>query len=117
MAKDDYYTIVAKILIFLYKKLKGKEKRDVKEYILPMTKDFPIEEEYMKYVLEKMSEQGFVERVSIIKAWGGTIVNIDYSEMRITPTGIDYMIENATLRKVIEGLKEAAEIASLFNPL
>ncbi len=117
MAKDDYYTLVAKILVFLYKKLKGKETRDIKEYILPMTKDFPVSEEYMQYVLEKMAEQGYVEKVVISRAWGGDIINLDYNNMRITPAGIDYMLENSTLRKVIEGLKEAAEISSLFSPL
>lgn len=117
MAKDDYYIIVAKILVFLYKKLKGKEKRDIKEYIIPMTNDFPINEDYLNYVIEKMLEQGFVEKVTVIRAWGGDIVGFDYSEMRITPLGIDYMLDNSRLRKVIEGLKEAAEISSLFKPL
>lgn len=117
MAKDDYYTIAAKILIFLYKKLKGKETRENTEYIMPMTKDFPISEEYLQYVIEKMQEQGYIEKVVIVKAWGGDIVRFDYSKMRIEPAGIDYMLENTTIRKVIEGLKEAAEIASLFSPL
>lgn len=115
MGRDDYYTIVAKILVFLYKKLKGKDKHDVKDYVLPMTKDFPISEDYMLYVLEKMTEQGFVENVFITKGMGGVVVNIDYEDMRITPAGIDYMLENTTIRKVIGGLKEAAEISSLFS--
>ena len=57
MAKDDYYTIVAKILVFLYKKLQGKEKGSVKEYIIPMTKDFPISEEYFQYVIANTMHQ------------------------------------------------------------
>ena len=117
MAKDDYYTIVAKILVFLYKKLKGKEKRTVEEYIAPMTDDFPITEEYFQYVIEKMQEQGYVEHVYISKSMGHVIYEMDISKMRITPAGIDYMLDNTTLRKVIEGLKEAAEISSLFSLL
>ena len=117
MARDDYYTIVAKILVFLYKKLKKKDDRAVMDYIVPLSKDFPVDEEYLQYVLEKMSERGLVERIKITKAWGGDVAYMDYSKMRITPEGIDYMLENRTLRKVAEGLKEAAGIASLFNPL
>ncbi len=48
MAKDDYYTIVAKILVYLYKKYKQK---DIEQnYILPMTKNFPIYEEQHRII-------------------------------------------------------------------
>ena len=40
MAKDDYYTLVAKILVYLYKKYKQKEIE--KDYISPLTKDFSV---------------------------------------------------------------------------
>lgn len=117
MAADDYYTIVGKILVFLYKKLKGKDTREIRDYIVPMSKDFPITEEYFQYVIEKLQEQGYVEHVYISKTMRYVIYQMDISDMRITPAGIGYMLENTTLRKVIEGLKEAAEIASLFKPL
>lgn len=45
MVKDDYYTIVAKILVYLYKKYKQKDIEQ--DYITPMTKDFPIKEEQL----------------------------------------------------------------------
>ena len=114
MAKDDYYTIVCKILVFLYKKLKGKEKRSTIEYIAPLTKDFPIEESYMEYVIEQMVDQGFVDKVNIIRGWGGDIVRMDYEAMRITPAGIDHLRDNDKMRRVAETLIEAAPIASLF---
>lgn len=117
MAKDDYYTIVAKILIFLYKSVQGKEKREVTEYIAAGTEDFPINEDFLKYVIEKMQEQGFVERVYISKTMGGAIYEVDISRMRITPAGIDYMIENSTLRKVMGTLKEAGGVMGLLSPL
>lgn len=114
MAKDDYHVIVAKILIFLYKRLKKKDTRTVEEYISPMTDDFPIDEEYMQYVIEKLSERGYVERVHITRAMGGVIVRMDCSSMRITPEGIDYLRENSTIRKVALALKEVVPIAGLF---
>lgn len=114
MAKDEYYVIVCKILVFLYKKLKGKEQRLNVEYIAPLTKDFPIDEEYLWYVIEKMNEKGLVEKVTIIKAWGGDVVRIDYDKMRITPEGIDYLKDNSTMQKVVQTLHEAIPIMSLF---
>ena len=41
MAKDEYYVIVAKILVYLYAKLKGKNKTPAVEYIHAMSNDFP----------------------------------------------------------------------------
>ena len=45
MAKDDYHVIAAKILVHLYKKYKQKEVDP--NYILPLTKDFPIQEQQL----------------------------------------------------------------------
>ena len=115
MAKDDYYVIVCKILIFLYKKLKGKDDRKNEEYIVPLSKDFPIDEEYLMYIIEKIVEQKMVEKVIITKAWGGDVIKIDYSKMRITVEGIDYLRENSVMRKVAETLQEAMPIFSLFQ--
>lgn len=115
MAKDDYYTIVCKILIFLYKRLKGIEKREPIEYILCDTKDFPIDDDYMKYVIEHMEAQGLIDKVIIVRVWGGDIARIDWSNMRITPAGIDYLQNNSTMVKVANTLKEALPIISLFG--
>lgn len=71
MANDDYDTLVFKILAFLYKCLKGKTEDRPAESIQPMTKDFPIQEDYLNYILIKMQEQGLVERLDVSKAWGG----------------------------------------------
>ena len=46
MAKDDYHVIMCKILIYLYKRLKRKSKVLPEEYLIPLTKYFPIHEEY-----------------------------------------------------------------------
>lgn len=115
MAKDDYYVIVAKILVFLYKRLKKKTTTAVETYIVPMTGDFPIDEEYLQYVIEKLLEKGYVERVLITHAWGGDIVGMNISKMRITPEGIDHLRENNIIRKAALALKEAAPIISLFT--
>ena len=115
MARDDYYTLVCKILVFLYKKLKGKDKTDQVEYIAPLTNDFPVEKDYLWYVVEHMEAQGLVENVVIRRAWGGDIVLMDWSKMRITPAGIDYLRENSTMKKIANLLPEARAIWELFS--
>lgn len=54
MAKDDYYTLVAKILVYLYKKYKQKEIE--KDYISPLTKDFPVKDEQLMETVSMMIE-------------------------------------------------------------
>ena len=56
MAKDDMPVLFCKILIYLYKVLKGKQERD-KYYIQPMTNDFPISETYLQTVLVELQEK------------------------------------------------------------
>lgn len=115
MAKDEYYVLVCKILVYLYKRLKGKTKIKPEEYLLPLTKDFPIHEEYFLYVLEKMQEQGYIEKVVFIKVWGEDIIMADSSRIRITPRGIDYLRNDSVMNKLIHTIPEAADIISLFQ--
>lgn len=111
MGKSDYYTIVAKLLVYLYKKYKRMNVDE--EYILPLTKDFPISEEQLMETVDMMQEQGFVIG-NIVKAWGGDIVLIDYQSLKITPAGIDYLQDNSKIRRICETLKEAKTIWELF---
>lgn len=102
MAKDDYHVIVAKILIYLYKKYKRK---DIElNYIAPLTKDFPIKEEQLIETVSMMIELGYIKG-TCIKAWGGDIVLIDYETLKITPTGIEYLKENSIIKKICETLR------------
>lgn len=111
MAKNDYYVIVAKILVYLYKKYKC---IDVDEdYIRPMSEAFPIEEKQMFETIEMMATQGFITG-TVIKEWGGNVILVDYHSLKITPQGIDYLHDNSKIRKVCEGLKEALPIIEFF---
>ena len=111
MAKNDYYTIVAKILVYLYRKYKGLTSDS--EKIIPMSGDYPVEEKQLMETIGMMQEQNFIKGI-IIRDWGGEIVIVDYDSLKITPQGIDYLRENSTIRTVCETLKEAAQIWSLF---
>ncbi len=112
MAKDDYHTLVAKILVYLYKKYKQKDVD--RDYILPMTKDFPIKEEQLLETISMIIDEGLVKG-KYIKAWGGDIVMIDYNSLKITPAGIDYLQDNSKIRKICETLIEAKSIWELFT--
>ena len=111
MSKDDYYVIVTKILVYLYKKYKQLEVDQ--DYILPMTKDFPIQKQQLFDTIEMMKGQGLIKG-NVTKAWGEEIIAIDYSSLKILPGGIDYLQDNSKVRKICETLKEAKEIFSLF---
>ena len=50
MGKTDYYTIAAKILVYLYKKYKRMKAEE--DYLFPSTKDFPISEEQLTETTE-----------------------------------------------------------------
>lgn len=63
MAKDDYFTLVAKVLVYLYARLKGKEKTSPAQYLHPMSKDFPVSEDYFDYVLNEMMEHNYIAPV------------------------------------------------------
>lgn len=110
MANDDYYTLVAKILVHLYKKYKQKDIE--KDYIYPLTKDFPVKEEQLMETISMMIEQGLIKG-TCTKAWGG-IVMIDYNSLKITSAGIDYLQDNSKIRKICETLIEAKSIWELF---
>lgn len=112
MGKTDYYTIVAKILVYLYKKYKHIATDE--DYIAPMTKDFPIGAEQLNETIDMMKEQGFL-RGDFTKVWGDDIVMIDYKSLKITPAGIDYLQDNSKIRKICETLKDAKSIWELFR--
>lgn len=115
MAKDDYYTIVGKILAFLYLKLKKKSDKGV-EYLSPNTKDFPIDEEYFEYVLEHMQKQGLIDGVILVKACGGEVINLTITErIRITPAGIDFLIENNKIRRALKNMPQMGWLAEMFK--
>ena len=54
MAKDDYYVIVAKILVYLYKKYKCIEVDE--DYIRPRSEAFPIEEKQLFETIDMMAK-------------------------------------------------------------
>ena len=116
MAKDDYYVLAAKVLVYLYKRLKKKTSEDL-SYLSPYTKQFPVDAEYFDYVIENLARQGMIEGVVVTPVWGAhPLVEISQT-IRITPAGIDYLQENSKIRKILELLPEAAGLVAEFLPI
>jgi len=109
MARDDYYVIVYNILAYLYVQLKNGDKVDP-EMLKASSKYLDINESYWLYILEHLIDDGYIERAYIKKGWGNTLLDVDLSECRITPAGIDYLCNNNLMEKAKEFLKDVKAI-------
>jgi hypothetical protein len=115
MGNDDYDVIVCKVLIYFYRKLKGKiSEDDLKYYLNPMTRQLPIQEDYLNAVLMDLIDQGFIADAKVTRAWGDDVIDINIDNARITMKGVDFLKENSTMHKIAKTLKEAIPIWSLF---
>jgi hypothetical protein len=109
VAKDDYFVFVYRVLAYLYDCLKGERTLDF-DYLRPLTKDFPIEEEYFDYIIENLYKDGYVEGVVLVPILGVAQSKIKYTaSLRITPKGIEYLIDNSMMAKAKEFLKTLKE--------
>ena len=109
MAKDDYDKLVCLILTYLYARIKCQTDIKPEDYLQPLTKDFPIVEDYFHFILESMLRAGYIEGITFTRTWNGDIISADgMSDIRITADGIHYLSENSTMRKVLEWLRDNA---------
>ena len=115
MAKDDYFVLVGRILVYLYSRLKGRDGRDPMEYLQPGTKEFPISRDYFDYIIRHMYKNGFLEGMELRCSPDGEVLEAFVSERtQITPAGIEYLEDNRIMRKVIALIPGAAEIIGSF---
>lgn len=109
MARDDYDKIVSLILAYLYAKLKGKTDERPEVYLQPMTKDFPISEEYFYFVLDEMVKKNMITGIKFTRVWGGEIINISGTgSAQITSEGIHALKEDKPIRKALEWFRDNA---------
>ena len=98
MSNNDYDVIVCKVLVYLYKKYK---RIDVpKDYLTPMTKDFPVCQEMFNETLAMMLDEGLIKGAT----HAGPILFLDST--KLTVKGLEYIHENSAVMKTYKGLKE-----------
>lgn len=114
MSKDDMQVLFCKILVYLYKVLKGTQKKDI-YYIQPRTYDFPISKEYLQTILIELYEKGYIRNLIYQKAYSNDVVYFNYDGIEITYDGVELLRENSTMQKIARTLKEAIPILELFN--
>lgn len=109
MAKDDYYVIVYKILAYLYDCLKqGKEPQpNMFAYDGAL---FHIHPQYWLYIIEHLLEDEYIEGLTITKTWGKEPIITNWDDLRITPKGIGYLLDNNLVEKAKKFLKDIKEI-------
>lgn len=114
MAKDDMQVLFCKILVYLYKVLKGTQKKDI-YYIQPRTYDFPISKEYLQTILIELYEKGYIRNLIYQKAYSNDVVYFNYEGIEITYDGVVFLSENSTMKKIANTRKEATPIFEIFN--
>lgn len=98
MAKDDYFVIVYKISAYLYMQLKNGENINP-DFIKNDGFLFKINERYWNYIIVHLLKDGYIEGVTITKAFGNEVIISDLENFQITPKGIDYLCNNSLLEK------------------
>lgn len=108
MAKDDYESVVFRILTYYYAILKRKA-----YFELPIfnEKILGIDDGYASEVLRLMQNDGLIEGAIIAKAWGNVyILATSPADIKITSAGISYLHENSTMKKLTSLFKETVGI-------
>lgn len=109
MARDDYHVIVYQILSYLYTQLKNGDPVD-KEMLKCESPILGINEKYWTYIFENLQNAGYIEGLQITKPWGKDTIISFLEDCRITPLGIEYLCDNAFLKKAKEFLKDIKAI-------
>lgn len=109
MAKDDYYVIAYRILVYLYACLKEGSPPDF-DYLKPDSNDFQVTPSYWEYIIRHLYLEGYLEGVKLIPITGRENPGIKVeSNFMITPKGIDFLQNNSAMSKAKEFLKTLKE--------
>lgn len=102
MANDDYNYLVFRILTHMYGIFKRKflfEDAVFQKWIVSSE----VPEEYLWDVLRYMQDEGLIAGLVFVRAWGNEyVLASDPADMRITPAGIRYLLDNDTMQKIKE---------------
>ena len=110
MAANDYHVIMLRVLLFLYRRLKGETAQNPETYLNAPSEVFPVEPDYLSRVLADMQDEGLISGYKVTRGWGGVIVLTTVDKIDITHAGIDYLMNNSALAKAKRFLKDLKEI-------
>lgn len=101
MAKNDYFSIVYKLLAILYDNLKDGVKTDLKA-IINDNRTFPIDQTYWIAVFEDLVEKGYIKGVTVVPVVGdGRRIQETREGIRITIDGVEYLENNSAMKKAM----------------
>lgn len=106
MAKNDYFVVVFRILSYLYECFKHGERPNVEMFDADALK---INQVYWVDIMLSMLDEGYIKGVSAVPLLGG-ITGVKITDLKITPKGIEYLLENSMMQKAKGFLKEVKAI-------
>lgn len=109
MAKDDYFVIVYKILDYLYFCLKSGKTPEA-EMLMFDGGLFQIHREYWVYIFDNLVKDGYISGIHNVRVGNGYYISRQIPCCMITPKGIEYLMENSMMKKVVETLKDIKSI-------
>lgn len=111
MAKNDLDFILYKILLYYYGALQKKYRFDIR--VFKALFDTSVDEEYWMEVVHMAADEGLITGLKFVSAWGndGILVN-DLSDGKITISGVQYLKENSSMKKVTELLSKSTGIVA-----
>ena len=110
MAKDDYHVIVYRILQHLYKQLKEGLPPDV-EIIGHESKSCRINEEYWKYIIVSMQEEGLIRGLKKAEDRDEYECTEDaLKNIRITPKGIEQLSDSKLTDRVDKLIRDVIKL-------
>lgn len=106
MAKDDYDYIVFKILTYLYTCLKRQNTFNETVFMnMIITKK--VNEGYMIDIMRMMKDEGLIEGLTFVKAWGNEyVIANEIGDIRITSEGVRYVLNNDKMKQIRQSILE-----------
>ena len=108
MAKDDYHVIIYQILAYLYQQLKRGQKVDI-EKLSNNGGLFEINKNYYMFIMSSLVKTDLISGVIIVNSLSQQYID-GLENIQITVKGIEYLLDNAFLKKAHKFLKDIKEI-------
>lgn len=109
MAKNDYFVVAYRILMYLYSCFKEGEKPDTSIFGVDALN---INNGYWVNIMESLWDEGYIKGLMIINSSG--VQGVKLIDLKITQKGIEYLTENSTMQKAKDFLKTVKEIVPGF---